>query len=74
MNTETQSPDLALTLWLKSLDLPYCQADPDASSSEHPKPFDQLGQISDGEILWQLLSSLSVWLSSLLLLSTTASP
>ncbi|KAI9624648.1 hypothetical protein H4Q26_016712 [Puccinia striiformis f. sp. tritici PST-130] len=51
----SQSPDLALILWLKSLDLPYFRVD---SSSQPLKSFDQLGQISDGEILWQLLSSL----------------
>ncbi|OAV95003.1 hypothetical protein, variant [Puccinia triticina 1-1 BBBD Race 1] len=55
MSSNPQSPDLALILWLKSLDLPYFQTD---SSSEQPRSFDRLSQISDGEILWQLLSSL----------------
>ncbi|KAA1111482.1 hypothetical protein PGT21_001382 [Puccinia graminis f. sp. tritici] len=55
MSSTTQSPDLALILWLKSLDLPYFQTE---HSSGEPKPFDRLGQISDGELLWQLLSSL----------------
>lgn len=55
--SQSNSSGAALSLWLNSLDLPTF------GPTQNKRTLSHLSEIQDGEILWQVLATLSVFLS-----------